>query len=309
MRSRDEPVSRLVQALQAQLDSLVAHVQSNGDAQLPLDTSVVSSLPRNSIAYDNLPATFQSSTIVVPASTTNLLNSGHNSSISAPPPVGAQNPVTHIPNNASPSAGSPSKNVTRKFFGPTSPDFSLNAAEIKLRQAHGARGALSPEDETNPSLEDEHSEDEQCGHGADMPGTNSHTTLTNHRLRQCVSQLPRFLAKHDTLRLIDVFQDVVGNLHPVLKSKRIIEEAEACYAARNSRSIAEPKEIEENATLLLFLTLAIALTAESVSQSIVGQTLYRSIEPLVKMKLTTEVCSPDDVLVALLVVCAADNAL
>lgn len=270
-------------ALQAQLDSLVAHVESCHDANTSPGVAVDHSLHRPSISLDGQ--------ITVPPLNDSIVHSA---------PINATNVATNVARPAT-SAGSPSKNGTRRFCGPTSPDYSLNVAEIKLRQVQGSSAGAAIAEDTNPSLEDDEEDDDERPTAQEGQGSNVQGWLTTNRLRQCIMQLPRLLAKHETLRLLNVYQEVMGQLHPIVDLKRLIDLAEACYN-QNPKIAPDWSILQENTVLILFLALIIGLTAETVSQSYVAKTLYKSIEHLVKLKLASEVSSVDQVLVALLAV-------
>jgi hypothetical protein len=99
-----------------------------------------------------------------------------------------------------------------------------------------------------------------------------------------------------------VYHDAVGCLHPVLDPNWLVEQAEACYAY-HTKSASDALILHEGIVLILFLALSIAVAADSVSQSYVGKTLYKSVEQLIKLKLASEVSSLEHVLIALLAVC------
>ncbi|KAH8707127.1 hypothetical protein GQ44DRAFT_777517 [Phaeosphaeriaceae sp. PMI808] len=277
--AKGESVSRLVLALQAQLDSLVAHVESCNDTQNApngFNGHNGPSPPRSTISLDAISSTLPP----------------HESLISSTAPAPTATAT-------SAAAASPPKNATRRFCGPTSPDYSLNAAEIKLRQTQLSIGGTVFAEETNPSLEDDLSEGDQYNLIQDGHSSNVPSSFSTTRLRQCLAQLPRLLARNETLRLLNVYHDIVGQLHPILDLKRLIQQAEACYT-NNRRSLSEPCIIQDNTVIILFLALAIALSAETVSQSYIGKTIYKSVEHLIKLKLASEVSSLDHVLIALL---------
>jgi hypothetical protein len=277
--SKGEPISRLVLALQAQLDSLVTHMELSNELHTSSGVAIDPALPRQSAALEGLgPA--------------------------VPPPRDAQvnTNATSTHNAPTVAVANTSKPSTRRFYGPTSPDYSLNAATIKLRLAQAPPGGPTIPEETNPSLEDDHTDDDERtliqdeGHGSGVQ-----ERLAKTRLRQCLAQLPWLIAKNDALRLLNVYHEVIGRLHPILDPKRLVEQAEACYVF-HSKPTSDASILHEDTILILYLALSIALAAEPVSQSYVGKTLYKGVEHLVKLKLASEVSSLDHVLIALLAV-------
>ena len=135
--SKGESISRLVLALQAQLDSLVTHMELSNEIHISPGVAIDPALPRQSAAREGLGSAI-------------------------PPPRETQinvNP-TSTPNPPTVAVANMSKPSTRRFYGPTSPDYSLNAATIKLRLAQAPTGGPTVPEETNPSLEDDHTDDD-----------------------------------------------------------------------------------------------------------------------------------------------------
>lgn len=277
--SKGESISNLVLALQAQLDSLVAHVESCNETHPGPAASLDATVPNLSSSLDGLPSTMVT------------LNDAHVSSTVAS--------STGVPAAA---VANTSKHTTRRYYGPTSPDYSLNAAEIQLRQAQAPPGSTVIEEETNPSLEDDYIDDDEHTLVEEGHGSSVQARLADTRLRQCAAQLPRLISKSETLRLLNVYHDVVGRLHPILDPKCVVEQAEACYTL-NNRSAPKVTALREENFLILYLVLSIALSAEAASPMYVGKALYKSVENLIKLHLACEVSTLDHVLIALLAVC------
>ncbi|EUC42269.1 hypothetical protein COCMIDRAFT_29081 [Bipolaris oryzae ATCC 44560] len=285
VNAKGESISRVVLALQAQLDSLVTHMELSNELHtspvVAIDPALPrqSALPRQNTALEGLPS-------AMPPSGDAQTNANPTS-------------IPNAPTVAAPAANT-SKPSTRRFYGPTSPDYSLNAAAIKLRLAQAPPGGPTIPEETNPSLEDDQTDDDERimiqdeGHGSGVQ-----ERLAKTRLRQCLAQLPWLIAKNDALRLLTVYHNVIGRLHPILDPKRLVEQAEACYLF-HSKPTSDASILHEDTILILYLALSIALAAEPASQSHVGKTLYKGVEHLVKLKLASEVSSLDHVLIALL---------
>ncbi|KAJ6279570.1 hypothetical protein J3E71DRAFT_393591 [Bipolaris maydis] len=265
--SKGESISRVVLALQAQLDSLVTHMELSNE----LHTSPNPALEGLSSA--------------LPPSRDAQINANPTSTLNAP--------TAAVANTSKPS--------TRRFYGPTSPDYSLNAAAIKLRMAQAPPGGPTIPEETNPSLEDDQidDDDERTLVQDEVHGSGVQERLAKTRLRQCLAQLPWLIARNDALRLLNVYHNVIGCLHPILDPKRLVEQAEACYVF-HSKPTSDASILHEDTILILYLALSIALAAEPASQSHIGKTLYKGVEHLIKLKLASEVSSLDHVLIALL---------
>lgn len=268
-------------ALQAQLDSLVAHMELSNEMSTSPGGSSDPALPKEGTALDPV----VSASLPLNDATTN------NATLST------GNVLTEVVANTS-------KRSTRRFYGPTSPDYSLNAAAIKLRLAQAPLGDPAIPEETNPSLEDDQIDDDDDERAFAQEGDDCgvQARLAKTRLRQCLVQLPRLIARNEALRLLNVYHDVIGRLHPILDPRRLARQAEACYV-NQPKSMSDGAILQEDTILIVFLALSIALAAESVSQSTVGKTLYKSVEHLIKLKLASDVSSLDHVLIALLAVC------
>ncbi|EUC28755.1 hypothetical protein COCCADRAFT_30046 [Bipolaris zeicola 26-R-13] len=281
--SKGESISRVVLALQAQLDSLVTHMELSNELHTSPVVAIDPALPRQSAAPRQNTALEGSGSAIPPS---------RDAQINANPTSTSDAPTVAVANTSKPS--------TRRFYGPTSPDYSLNAATIKLRLAQAPPGGPTITEETNPSLEDDQTDDDERTLIQDEShGSAVQERLAKTRLRQCLAQLPWLIARNDALRLLNVYHNVIGRLHPILDPKRLVEQAEACYVF-HSKPTSDASILHEDTILILYLALSIALAAEPASQSHVGKTLYKGVEHLIKLKLASEVSSLDHVLIALL---------
>ncbi|PVI02993.1 hypothetical protein DM02DRAFT_726784 [Periconia macrospinosa] len=269
-QQQGDSIAHLVIALQGQVDSLIARMEASSQPQAPPD---IAHIPRRNPSIDAPPVIVDDDDVVVPPATT-----------------GSNGPTV----------------VARHFHGPTSPDYSLKAAEIKLRKSQEtAPGANpSPPHDINPSLEDEQTDEDDESLMVENDGLNTQSWHAATRLRQCLAQLSRILTKNKALRLLNVYHDVIGNLHPFVDINHLKEQVEALYIRPGTDKAAtrtfERMCTQENTVLILFLVLSIALSAETVSQSITGKTLYQGVQHLVKLKIASEVSNLDDVEVVLL---------
>lgn len=283
--SKGESISRVVLALQAQLDSLVTHMELSNELHTSPVVAIDPALPRQSAAPRQNTVLEGSGSAIPPS---------RDAQINANPTSTSDAPTVAVANTSKPS--------TRRFYGPTSPDYSLNAATIKLRLAQAPPGGPTITEETNPSLEDDQTDDDERTLIQDEShGSAVQERLAKTRLRQCLAQLPWLIARNDALRLLNVYHNVIGRLHPILDPKRLVEQAEACYVF-HSKPTSDASILHEDTILILYLALSIALAAEPASQSHVGKTLYKGVEHLIKLKLASEVSSLDHVLIALLAV-------
>ncbi|RSL79296.1 hypothetical protein CEP51_007481 [Fusarium floridanum] len=148
------------------------------------------------------------------------------------------------------TAGSPG------FYGPTSPDYTLNVGQLKLRrnscpgpplQEQQLQLASIDEDAASDTGDDETAQD-------DRPSVSPRTVE-----RQDATPLLTFrsiMGLQEAIQLVHIYQEVVGDLHPVVDIDALIKQAQSWYA--DSDSGATSCEL-----LMIFnLVLIIALRAD-----------------------------------------------
>jgi hypothetical protein len=238
------------------------------------------------------PPAEQTSFDVLPASTEQSYDSD----------VRFSNLTSTVPLIIPPPAANCSKRTTHRFHGPVSPDYSLNAAEIKIRQSqHPAAGSS---EKTNPSVEDDETDDEEPVLYPEANNNRPNPRRQSTHMQELL-QWPLLLSKREAVRLLDVYQEVIGDLHPIVDTKRLVEQVEICYALAGMEQDPRHGEgsiIDEN-TLILCLALSIAFAAETVTQSRTGKTLYNSLQNIIKIRVASRVTSLKHVIITLLLVC------
>lgn len=156
--------------------------------------------------------------------------------------------TTHRPLRA---AGSPG------FYGPTSPDYTLNVGQLKLRrnscpgpplQEQQLQLASIDEDAASDTIDDEADQDERPSVSPRTVGRQDATPLLTFR---------SIMGLQEAIQLVHIYQEVVGDLHPVVDMDALIRQAQTWYA--DSDSGATSCEL-----LMIFnLVLVIALRADS----------------------------------------------
>ncbi|KAH8679199.1 hypothetical protein BGZ61DRAFT_535619 [Ilyonectria robusta] len=261
-----EALSTVIANMQVQLNALMTHARIATEAQSP-------ERPRT-----------------MPTPVSNSLNN------SVPPGPGAKTSLTA----PSPTADIRLRSSVRRFYGPTSPDYSLNAALIRLEQRNSNDSGTEIDDQRVPGIVDSQSDDEDPTGGADSSDA---VISSNNRRRQALSKLRTLLSKPEATRLLYVYQDAIGEIHPICDIASLVEQTEAFYNTSDTdaewRSYADPLN-EENNLLIVNLAISIALLAESGSQSELGKALFESCRDLINAKLAAPATGIKSVTVVLL---------
>jgi hypothetical protein len=85
-----------------------------------------------------------------------------------------------------------------------------------------------------------------------------------------------------------VYQEVVGELHPIVDIECLMEQVDILYAARDiglSLRRSNALQIDDNDIHILNIVCTIALTAETTGQSIIGRALYQSAQGKIQMRM------------------------
>lgn len=192
------------------------------------------------------------------------------------------------------------------FCGPTSPDYSLNVAQMKMGQGKFSDPGLDMR--MSPSLD-----------GSPPSKGPSHLTnpaeqswaLPDQAMRQSLGKdLFRFrtlLSKRDAVRLIRVYQGSIGELHPIVDCERLIEQTEGWYIWPTDGLSDPDRGVDdfpsgEHGLVILNLVLSIALCAETGSHSEQAMTLYKSCHGIISHSMAVPAAGIQHVIVMLLVV-------
>lgn len=219
--------------------------------------------------------------------------------------------VRRVP--ASPRQRLARKSVHRKrFCGPTSPDYSLNVAQIQLHQG-GLGGRLNEGDLGLPSINDNQSDDEESLSDDDNKTASG---LASGRALEKLTGFRRLLSKDDASRLVQTYREVFDNFHPILDVSTVGRQVEAWYdeasghhAQTHGRfmhgatSGAAPSPATNEHTLLIInLVLAIALCAEPSSDVDIGKAIYAYCKEAIHRSMICPAPDLNNAVIALLVV-------
>jgi hypothetical protein len=122
----------------------------------------------------------------------------------------------------------------------------------------------------------------------------------------CTVPVHRLLSKADTFRLLQVYQEVIGNFYPILDLQSLGEEAGRLHdyggidlGLRRGNS----SHVDNDSMLLLNLVCSIALTAETTGISKIAQVFYESAQSAIQTNITARKLQIRDVVLVLLAVC------
>ncbi|KAH8886568.1 hypothetical protein GQ53DRAFT_619835, partial [Thozetella sp. PMI_491] len=277
-------LGELVANLQGQIDSLKAQVRNSHDV--------------NSSARE--PSLSSTDTLVGPSTGSQ-----------APDAASDLDKVTSKVNQDStlyPLGEVPVKHVTRShFYGPTSPDFGLNVAQIKLRQ-----GSFSGSNLDSPNLAsiDENQTDDEDPSGDDAAGEQGREAATNRRMTnpavsQRLLQFRNFFVVREAVRLLLVYQEVVGQYHPILDVDMLVKQVEWWYSWPRGQQPSGLTAIDETSLLIANLAMAIALCIECTSPKTencsVRDKIYAGCRELINAKIMSPNPSLKHVIIMLLV--------
>jgi hypothetical protein len=211
------------------------------------------------------------------------------------------------------------------FFGPTSPDFSLNMAQkqscIEKASQDADRVPFDlPSIGEEQSDEDEENEPPESG---DVPATRIARYAardhgqTRRQPRPCLrskglSEIPESLSLRESLRLVRVYDEVVGSFHPILDIAVLAQHLEVLYQNDEDQSLrnnsSRSPKLDQDNLLLLNLVLSIALFAENTpSEAKLGRRIFHACQEAINFRLMTTPSKLNHVVLALVTVSLASS--
>ncbi|GIJ87069.1 hypothetical protein Asppvi_005971 [Aspergillus pseudoviridinutans] len=135
------------------------------------------------------------------------------------------------------------------FYGPTSPDYSMNLVRTKLRE----RGHLAPlhRRQMLPSLK-----------GKSTVSCTTHWQPERHCDRHQLLQFRSWLTLQDARDVLSTYHEVVGVLHPFVDFEHMKTQLDLWYSYDSSRSVGRNDEVDDDDLIILVLILAIAAHAQ-----------------------------------------------
>ncbi|KFA51857.1 hypothetical protein S40293_04084 [Stachybotrys chartarum IBT 40293] len=205
-----------------------------------------------------------------------------------------------VPSRSTSASISASRSTGQRFCGPTSPEYSLNVAQMKLRQ--GNTTATSPRRTEMASIEDEALSDDEAEQGVSEGhiSVGANVALPMRRTHpQHLFQIFSIVDISQAARLLQVYQDVIGELHPFVDIKDLAGRLPVWYARCDRDAgvgIESLDGADEGQLVLTNLALAIALRAETTSFGPHETRIVQSnVESIISAKLMSPASSIKDV--------------
>ena len=222
---------------------------------------------------------------------TNSLGSG---SIASAQPLHARGDPTNTSNrqlHASQTDTTPNS-ASYCFYGPTSPDYSMNLVQITLRQL-GYLTSLSH----HPMLP---SVDGNDALSSSIPRWQPRRRCDRHQLMQFRS----WLSLQEAKDAVDTYHKVIGELHPFVDIDRIRSQLESCYSSDANQSLGgENNQPDDDDLIILVLMLAtVAQASKDTLLAKMASVLHSNFMHSANAAVTSPTTSIKQVAIALLLV-------
>lgn len=178
------------------------------------------------------------------------------------------------------------------FYGPTSPDYSMNLVQITLRQL-GYLTSLSH----HPMLP---SVDGNDALSSSIP----HWQPRRHCDRHQLMQFRSWLSLQEAKDAVDTYHKVIGELHPFVDIDRIRSQLESCYSSDANQSLGGENN-QPNDDDLIILVLMLATVAHASKDTLLAKmasVLHSNFMHSANAAVTSPTTSIKQVTIALLLV-------
>lgn len=178
------------------------------------------------------------------------------------------------------------------FYGPTSPDYSMNLVQITLRQlgyiTSLSHHPLLPSVDGNDAL------------SSSVP----HWQPRRHCDRHQLMQFRSWLSLQEVEDAVDTYHKVIGELHPFVDIDRIRSQLESYYSSDVNQSLGgENNQADDNDLIILVLMLAIvAQASKDTLLAKMASVLYSNFMHSANAAVTSPTTSIKQVTIALLLV-------
>ncbi|WZH46673.1 Activator of stress genes protein 1 [Fusarium acuminatum] len=245
--------------LQSQLNNLASQVQSsNQDQANPRQTAMAEAIQPHFKPQNTVPATDQS--------------------------------AEDINDDLSSTAQSSRTAASQTFYGPTCPEYALNVGQLKLRRNSYHSLPLHQRQLQLASIhEDETSDGADANDGQDAQFSPSPRTIDKGDPAMLLT-FRSIMGLQEAIKLLYIYQEVVGELHPVVDIDALIVQTQSWYADAGAGvwdvMAASTGANSYEMLLIINLCLAIALSADSrPSNSNTERLLVESFQGAVNGKL------------------------
>ncbi|EEA24909.1 hypothetical protein TMatcc_008011 [Talaromyces marneffei ATCC 18224] len=198
----------------------------------------------------------------------------------------------------------PDKDIT-VFCGATSSEYTFNMAERNIAEQHIDP---IPQQSMSASKHSPYFAEKQATHhdnsnsiGSQQPIKTSQAPCSCY-CEYCTRSL-RMLTKAEALRLVDIYGEVVGNLHPFFNQERFKSQVELVYTALESTQeagIDRQWNVDSDTLDNIKVALAIPLLALGIGNSDIGTSLYASVQDKVQNAVFSPIKSVQKIVLLLL---------
>lgn len=190
------------------------------------------------------------------------------------------------------------------FYGPTSPEFGLNIAQMKLRTGGSSQPSLNSGH--LDSVDDSPTDDEDINNKAEH--TLSQSETPNMSISQRLLQFQESLSVREAVQALLVYKEVVGMYHPILDVDMLVQLAKHWYTWPSRHHPPWLSAVDEYNMLVVNLAISISLcidsTALGAEQAELRDKIYSSCLELVNAKIVGQNPDIKNAIVLLLVVSA-----
>lgn len=212
-------------------------------------------------------------------------------------------------NHQRPDDSTPEKNID-VFCGATSSEYTFNMAERNIVEQHinptqykDMQHNTTTATKRSPYFAGKQSHDDKNSSlGNNQPMRTSQASSAC-LCEDCTGPL-RLLTRDEALRLVDIYEEVVGNLHPLFNQKRFKSQVKAVYTAIESHQaeIGHQSKVDPDTLDNIKVALAISLLALGIGNGDIGTSLYASVQDKVQNAVFTPIKSVKKIVLLLLAV-------
>lgn len=181
----------------------------------------------------------------------------------------------------------PEKDIT-VFCGATSSEYTFNMAERNIAEQHNpTQHNETPQSSMPATKHSPYFAEKQITHDNGSSPIEIRRSIQTSRTSACLcedcTRSLRMLTKNEALRLVDIYEEVVGNLHPFFNQERFKSQVEAVYTAIEfNQTEIERYNVDSDTMDSIQVALAIPLLALGIGNSDIGTSLYASVQDKVQ---------------------------
>lgn len=190
------------------------------------------------------------------------------------------------------------KMPTLHYFGPTSSEYSLERAERKLNQTQVSQASSKPEAGCESATSNGADED----HSERSPINIERKGLASENSPKPSPVIPyvKALEKGEAVRLIGVYEEVVGELYPIIDITKVTKQVEEAYSMHATLPSDRKQTVSDIAVSTI--VLAISLSSEYSGRNVRGEALYTQVEDKMHGKLCSGRMDISSIVIFLLMV-------